>query len=161
MPRRNLPFLNAPVTRSPLLRLLPLVLLVAAACGGNRPPPDGVPGGPAPDAVVDKFMKLVESKEYDQMGWLFGNHGGSVYAIDEPNDVERRMYALATVLRHRSYTIGNQAQVPGRSGAAVRMNVRLVNERSTFDVPFIVVRGPEGRWFVEQVDVEAVTNAPG
>lgn len=103
-------------------------------------------------------MKLIESKEYDQMGWLFGNHGGSIYAVDPPNEVERRMYALATVLRHRTYRIGTQAQVPGRSGAAVRMIVNLETERNRFEVPFIVVRGPESRWFIEQIGVEAVTD---
>ena len=79
---------------------------------------------------------------------------------DPASDVEKRMYALATVLQNQGYTIRGEEPIPGRIGAAVRVNVQLQQGNRRPEVPFVAVRGPDARWFVEQVAVEAITSAP-
>lgn len=145
-----------------LRRLLPLaVLLLVSACASAAPPaPQGTPGAPAPSAAVERFLRLSQDKDYVQMGWLFGTAEGPVMRRDPGPDVERRMYALATVLQNQGYTIRGEEPIPGRIGTAVRVNVQLQQGNRRPEVPFVAVRGPDSRWFVEQVAVEAITAAP-
>lgn len=138
--------------------LFTLLLLVLSACGSNLPPPRSTPGAAGADAAVERFLRAASANEYAEMGWTFGTSEGPVIQRDPLTDVERRMDALARVLQHDSYTLLPEGAVPGRSGEAVQIGVRLVNGARSYTVPFTVVRGPEGRWFVEQVAVEAVTD---
>lgn len=143
-----------------LPRLLPLaVLLLAASCASAPPPaPQGAPGAPAPSAAVERFLRLSQDKDYVQMGWLFGTAEGPVMRRDPAPDVEKRMYALASVLANQGYTIRGEEPIPGRIGAAVRVNVQLQQGSRRPEVPFVAVRGPDARWFVEQVGVQAITS---
>ena len=102
-------------------------------------------------------MRHAAAKEYAQMGWIFGTAKGPLVRRDPPSDVERRMYALATVLEHSTFAVQGENPVPGRAGAAVQMPVRLTQRGREYTVPFTAVRGPDGRWFIEQIGVEAVT----
>jgi hypothetical protein len=142
-------------------RLPILVVLVAlAACAaGLRPPPEGA-GAPAPGAAVERFLQLAGEQEYLQMGWYFGTSEGPVNGRDAPADVEKRMYALATVLQNQGYVVGNGVSVPGRVGAAQRFNVRLMRNGREQQVPITTVRGPGERWLVEQIDVQSITSQP-
>ena len=145
-----------------LSRLLPLAVVFLAACASapNPPAPQGTPGAPAPSAAVERFLRLAQEKDYVQMGWLFGTVEGPVMRRDPSSDVEKRMYALATVLQNQGYTIRGEEPIPGRIGAAVRVNVSLQQGNRRPEVPFVAVRGPDARWFVEQVAVEAITSTP-
>lgn len=138
------------------LSLLPLLLLIAA-CTQTAPPPQSTPGAPAAPAAVERFLQLANEKNYAEMGWMFGTREGSIFRRDPAADVERRMYALATVLQHQSAEIREQTSVAGRGADAVRLTVQLVSRGRTHRVPFTAVRGPEGRWFVEEIGVEAIT----
>lgn len=146
----------------PIPRLIPfaLVLLLAACASGGAPAPKSTPGAPASSAAVERFLRLAQDKDYGEMGWLFGTAQGSIMRRDRAGDVEKRMYALATVLQNNGYTIRGEEPIPGRTGGAVRVTVQLQQGNRRPDVPFTVVRGPDSRWFVEQVGVEAVTSAP-
>lgn len=92
------------------------------------------------------------------MGWIFGTKEGSVMMRDPAGEVERRMYALGTVLVNDRYSLRDEAAVPGRAGEAIRVMVRIEHRGRVHDVPFTTVRGPENRWYIEQIDVVAVTN---
>ena len=143
------------------LRALGAAVLIAgmAGCGGGGARlPAGGPGGVASTAAVERFLQLARDKDYVQMGWVFGTEEGPVIARDPIGDVERRMYALADVLQHEAVTVGSPTPVPGRIGAAESFQVQIRRGGNQYRVPMVVVRGPDRRWFVEQVDVEAVTN---
>lgn len=135
------------------------MLLIAACAGGLRPPPAGA-GAPAPAAAVERFLQLAGEREYLEMGWLFGTAEGAVLARDPASEVEQRMFALATLLQNEGYEVGTGTSVPGRVGAAQRFEVRLRRGERQHTVPLVAVRGPGGRWLVEQVDVEAITGRP-
>lgn len=140
--------------------LVPVLLLAAAllqACGAGGPRPSGVPGAPAAAAAVEQFLRLAQQRRYDEMGWLFGNDRGSVFRRLPAAEVEQRMYALATVLQHEAFAIGGETPLPrGR----VRFTVTLRQNGRQVPVPFVAARGPEDRWYVEEVGLEAITN-PG
>jgi hypothetical protein len=147
------------VRRSPIRLLLPLALVLLAACGPSTPRPASSPGGASSAAAIDQFLQLAKQKNYLQMGWVFGTAEGAVNERWPAPEVERRMYALASVLDYDSYIVGTGNPVPGRVGGAERFTVRMRKGARNFEVPFTVVRGPGERWFVEQVDVESVTGA--
>jgi hypothetical protein len=137
-------------------------LAFAAACGGGAPSgpratPHGIPGAVAPAAAVEQFLRLAEQKQYLEMGWIFGTREGPVLERMPQGEVEQRMYGLASVLEHDRFAIRDQQPVPGGLGTETQMTVRIHNRTGDVDVPFTAVRGPGDRWFVEKIDVEAVT----
>jgi len=142
-------------------KLLFVLLLTLSACATYVPRSEGLPGAPAAQAAVEEFLLVAANKDYVQMGWIFGTMEGAIIERDPLPEVERRMYAIANVLTHTSFTIDEQRVVPGRIGEAIRFDVRLIRGVREYLVPFTVVQGPEGRWFVEQVDLEAVTGSIG
>src|SRR5690606_28024614 len=105
-------------------------------------------------------MQLAGERQYLEMGWLFGTSEGAVLERDPASDVEQRMFALATLLQNQGYEVGTGTSVPGRVGGAQRFDVRMQRNGRQHTVPIVAVRGPGGRWLVEQVDVEAITGRP-
>lgn len=142
-------------------KLLFVLLLTLSACATYVPRAEGLPGAPAAQAAVEEFLLEATNKDYVQMGWIFGTREGPIMERDPVSEVERRMYAIANVLTHTTYTIDEQRVVPGRIGEAFRYDVRLIRGEREYVVPFTVVQGPDGRWFVEQVDLESVTGSLG
>jgi hypothetical protein len=141
------------------LLALTFALFLLAGCGGGgrgMAPPRGGPGGTAPASTVERFLRLAAAKEYGQMGYVFGTAQGSIAQRDAAPTVERRMFALATILEHDRFAIREEQPIPGRTGQAVQVNVQLTRGRQARTVPFVVVRGGD-RWYVEQVDLEKVT----
>lgn len=130
------------------------------ACGGAvMGRSTGAPGGPVPAAAVERFMRLVEAKNYREMGEVFGNAEGPVIRRDPVADVELRMYAMASILEHERFVVRAEQPVPGRIGSAVRLMVDITQRGQTRQVPFVAVRSGD-RWLVEQVDLERITNDP-
>jgi hypothetical protein len=132
-----------------------LVLLVS--CGPRMMGSGGVPGAPAPPAAVERFLQLASESDYAGMGWVFGTADGAIMQRDPPGQVEQRMYALASLLEYDSFVVGVGSPVPGRTGDALRFDVQIRRGFETLQVPFVVVRGPQTRWYVEQLEVEALT----
>lgn len=145
-------------------RHLPVVVLVvllgSAACAGSG---GGRPGGPAPAGVgaamapataVEQFIGFAAQQRYTEMGYVFGTARGPLAQQQAPERVNRRMQAIATVLRHDTYTITGVTPYPGRAEAR-QVLVQLRRGQNTGAVPFVVVQGPGDRWLVEFVDVEA------
>ena len=118
-----------------------------------------MPGAPAAPAAVERFLQLAADRDYVGMGWVFGTADGAVLERDPAPEVEQRMYAIASILQHDGFVVGNGTAVPGRVGEAQLFDVIMTRSTTTYRVPFTAVRGPGGRWFVEQVDVEAITGS--
>jgi hypothetical protein len=134
-----------------------LVVVLAACGGGRRTVPSTGPGASAPAAAVERFLRLVAAKQYLEMGQVFGTKDGPIAGRDPASEVERRMYAVASILEHQRFSIRDEGPIPGRTGEAYRFTAELENRGRTSQVPFTVVRGPGNLWFVEQVDLERVT----
>lgn len=121
-------------------------------------PPGGLAGAPAAPAAVERFLQLATASDYGQMGWIFGTSEGAILTRDPLPEVEQRMYALATILQHDGFIVGNGSPVPGRTNDALAFEVILTRGSRNYRVPFTAVRGPQNRWFVEEVGVEAITD---
>jgi hypothetical protein len=148
----------------PLLRriafVVPALLLLVAADVAAAQANRRNPGATAPVEAVEQFLQLGRQKRYLDMGWLFGTSEGPVLNRDPQGDVERRMYALASVLESDTHAVLSEEPIPGSIGSQVRLVVQIRQRGQQFRVPFTTVRGPDGRWFVEIIGVEAVTNPP-
>jgi hypothetical protein len=134
-----------------------VVLLALAACAPRLAPPGGGEGGPAPPAAVERFLQLAAAKDYRGMGWVFGTADGPIMRLESPNLAEQRMFGLAVVLEHDGFVVGNGSAIPGRTRDAMRFDVAITRGTQSYRVPFTVVRGPQDRWFVEVIDIEAIT----
>ena len=141
-----------------ILSLLTFATLgtLAAAGGAQAQQPAPAPGGAAPAAAVERFLRLAQAKNYREMGSVFGTESGPVVNRDGVPEVERRMYAIATILENERFVIRSEDPIPGRTGTAVRVMVDIIKDNRTRQVPFVAVRSGEA-WLVEQVDLERIT----
>jgi hypothetical protein len=140
---------------------LVLGLLLAVACGGSAPRAAD-PAMPEPTLSIEQFLRAANQNDLDTMASLFGTRDGSVTRVWSREEIDQRMFLLASVLRHSDYTIGTPQIVPGRREEATQYTVRMVIEGDTVNVPFLLVRSPRARhWMIEKVDIEAVTRRSG
>lgn len=133
------------------------VALLATACttqtvvrGGS-----GVPGA-SPLQSVERFLVAVNAHDLDEMATHFGTREGPVRG--DRVEVEVRMDALATILAHDRYEIVSERQVPGRQDPTTRVGVTLTIANEVYpDISFVTVQTSQGRWMVQEIDLERVT----
>ncbi len=138
-----------------IVSLVPVLLLLLASVG-HAQAPQGGPGGTAPAATVERFLRLAADKNYAHMGYVFGTTEGAIVRRDPAPQVQRRMFAIASILENTRFVIRDEQAVPGRMGQAVQLTVQLTQRGRARDVPFVVVKSGD-RWYVEQIDLEKVT----
>ncbi len=129
-------------------------------------------GGPgiAPQLAVETFLRAANCVASDQcaskprdletMCRLFGTKDGSVLNVDPRDQVEKRMYALASLLQSEDYQIVGQNIVPGRVGQALELVVRLTQNGKQYTVPVTAVHDGSGNWLVEKIDMAPLTGRP-
>lgn len=143
--------------------------------------PGGELAAVAPQMSVERFLQASNARDYAGMARLFGTPDGPIAETGNgfgcglkllvawlPGvsrcrrwaDVELQMAAIAEVLRHQDYRIVSEAIQPGRSSLTNRIGVDLMRPGSVVrDVPFLVVRTSEGRWLVQEIDLERITRS--
>jgi hypothetical protein len=137
-------------------RLLVLMIAATSAACVSREVPTGA-NMIAPTMVVEQFMRAVNANDLEGMARLFGTRDGSVLRIDPRRQVEERMFAIASILRHRDYVFEGDAIIPGRQDEAVQLLVRVTTPQTTAVVPFTMVNA-RGSWLVEQIGLDRLTN---
>ena len=66
-------------------------------------------------------------------------------------------WAISSILRHSDYRIVREEMEAGRADPTTRLLVNLtVGTRTINAVPFVVVQTDDGRWLVQEVDLERV-----
>jgi hypothetical protein len=132
----------------------------------------------APQLSVERFLQASNARDYVTMASLFGTINGPIGETGGGfgcglkflvswlpgvsrclrwEDVELRMAAIADVLRYQDYRIVSERMEPGRSTMTNRVGVDLTRSGSVVrDVPFLVVRTGEGRWLVQEIDLQRV-----
>ena len=161
------------------LGLLALVLVVLTACTTVRvEPPASAVGA---QLAVERFLQATNQRDVRAMGRMFGTQDGA--AMDtggtfgcmfkkigswfggtscvRKQDVEIRMEAIASILEHTDYVVRREQRVAGRTTPATRVLVDLTTTDgvAVADVPFVVVQTDDGRWLIEQVDLQRVMAA--
>ncbi len=76
------------------------------------------------------------------------------------DQVELEMDLIAEILTHDAYRIGSKARAPGRGRSTTRVEVDLtIRGREYERVPFYVVQPDNGRWLIQEIDLQRVTGA--
>jgi hypothetical protein len=149
---------------------LALAALVAACVHQTLPGGGVAVQGVAPQLAVESFMRAAncvasdncatKAQQLDSLGKLFGTRDGPIVDRDPRADVEKRLFAIASLVKSDDYKLMGQTIVPGRVGEAVQVDVNLTQGEKTVRVPFIVVHAKSGDWLVEQIDTKALTQRP-
>ena len=157
------------------LGLLVTVALVSAACSGQSGPNQVAPV--AAQLSVERFLQAANARDIETMGRLFGTSSGPAgdtgsafgcffkkigswfggTSCTSRVDVEVRMDAIASIVRHDGYTILREEQVAGRTSPTRRVLVNMdIGGRAVNAAPFVVVQTSGGRWLVEEVPLETI-----
>ncbi len=114
-------------------------------------------GAATSEMAVRGFLDAANAEDYNRMIYLFGTADG--LAVDEfgVQDVEARMIFLAQLLRHESYTL-SQANFAMLGPDRIRYEVQMSGTRKgSVVVPVIAIPDSSGRWYVERLNVDALT----
>jgi len=134
-------------------------LLTIAACGGRLPPPANGPGGPTPREALQRFFAYADARRYLDMAWIFGTKNGPYVQSVEPAVAERQMYLFACLLRGAQREVVSEQPIAGSVGSEVSLAVKMQGGGATATVPFVAVRGPDGRWFIQEFHYEVITES--
>ena len=162
------------------LRRFGLLILWAFASACSSGSMNATVAPVAAQLSVERFLQAANQRDFDSMGRLFGTANGPAMetgstfgcffkkigswfggnACTRRVDVELRMDAIASIIRHDDYRIAREESVAGRTSPARRVIVDLTIEGEPVNaMPFIVVRTGEGRWLVEEVPLERIMAA--
>jgi hypothetical protein len=136
-------------------------VLSAAAlvgCSAKSAGPSGNPyGAPTSELAVRGFLDGANAEDYTRMLNLFGTAKGPAVEDFGVTNVEQRMMFLAGVLKHQNYEL-EQANLAQLGPDRVRWVARMTGTRKgSVSVPVITVPDRSGRWFVERLNLDALT----
>lgn len=90
---------------------------------------------------------------WKKLGSIFG--GSSCRKWE---DVELRMDLISQILLHDDYQIRGERTVAGMRQPTIRVSVELVQAQTrTPDVGFTLVQTNDGRWMLEEIELEKIT----
>ncbi|NIP58548.1 MAG: hypothetical protein GWN82_12155 [Gemmatimonadetes bacterium] len=164
----------------PLRRTALLAVLLTAVPGcSTRSVPSGEMAAVAPMLSVERFLQAANARDLEAMARIFGTAGGPIADTGSTigcafkkfgdwiglgnrcvtrEEVEIRMDAIAQIIQHEDYQIVSESRVAGRRNPTTRIGVNLeMDDDLVPDVPFVVVRTSEGRWMVEEIGLERIT----
>jgi hypothetical protein len=110
--------------------------------------------------AVQEFLYGANADDYTRMSDVFGTEKGPAVERFGVTDVEQRMIFLASILKHQSYTL-RQANLAQLGPDRIRWDVSLTGTRKGgVVVPIVTVPDGTGRWYVEWLNLDALTASP-
>jgi len=153
--------------------------LILSGCTTSHPTPFNGIAPITPVRSVERFLQVTNERDLHAMAGIFGDETGPVIDTGSPvgcafktvgswiglgdkcttlQQVELEMDLIAEILSHDTYRIGPESEVPGRKHPTSRVAVDLtIQGRDYREVPFVVVRSSDGRWRIEEIDLQRVT----
>lgn len=114
-------------------------------------------GSSTSEMAVRGFLDGANADDYSRMSALFGTDQGPAVERFGVTDVEQRMIFLASILKHDSYEL-QQANLAQLGPDRVRWDVRMTGTRKgQVVVPIVTVPDRAGRWYVEILNLDALT----
>ncbi|MGH7506906.1 MAG: hypothetical protein ACRELX_14710, partial [Longimicrobiales bacterium] len=140
-----------------------LAVASATACAtatetGRPSPGDPAASGVATSLVIQQFLRAVNANDLDTMARLFGTRDGPIVELYDRKQVDDRMFAIASILKHQDYSIDGTQIVPGRRDEATMINVLMSVDGAEVVVPYTLVWSQGESWLIEQIGLEAITN---
>jgi hypothetical protein len=150
------------------------LVLAVAGCGGAGAAPErtGIPeGGSSPEQTVETFLEAAREAQtakaageftradraYERMAAVFGTENGSIWRSFSREEVRGRMLVLAACLRPNAYRIVSQPDPGARRSGRTIVTSEVARGDDTVTLPFSLVLGRGERWFIERIDVAAIT----
>ena len=132
--------------------LLLLMLVLPLACrpqgGGN------LTGAADSRAAVESFLRAARAQDLEAMSIIWGTERGPVRDQMERREREQRQLVMMCYLNHDSYQI--LSETPGETSRTLA--VQLSRGSLTRTTNFVTVRGAGGRWYVEQAQIQPLTD---
>jgi hypothetical protein len=107
----------------------------------------------AADAItaIRGFLAAAKQTDLQAMGALWGNAQGPARDQWPREELEKRELVMMCYLKHDRYDVLGDAPNPGGTRAVI---VSMTLGDMTRSTNFEVVRGPESRWYIQNVDVK-------
>ncbi|HVB30434.1 MAG TPA: hypothetical protein VNE60_02790 [Gemmatimonadaceae bacterium] len=145
------------------MRKLIIGLALVAGCSsggtmrGNPAPlvPSNDTGALNPDAAVNQFMAAVKAEDLQAMGAIWGTPDGPARDQMSQDVLQQRELIMLCYLKHDSYKILGDAPSMDNTRA---LSVDVTRKERTHATTFTAVRGKNGRWYVEAVDIQPLTD---
>lgn len=116
-------------------------------------------GASTSEMAVRGFLDGANADDYQQMSGLFGTDDGPAVERFGVTDVEQRMIFLAAILKHESYDL-QQANLAQLGPDRIRWEARMTGTRKgSVVVPVVTVPDRTGRWYVEILNLDALTTS--
>jgi hypothetical protein len=107
-------------------------------------------GAPSAQLAVDQFLKAVNAKDLQAMSTVFGTKDGPARETMDRTELEKREVILACYFNNDSYrTLGEM----GGSQGHREIKVELRKGNLTRETTFYAIRGPGGRWYIDNMDM--------
>lgn len=137
------------------------VIGVQVACHSSPPATAARPGSPSANSTVPgaadalgavrAFMAAVKQQDLQALGAIWGDANGPARDAISRDELEKRELIMLKCLRYDRYEV--VADAPSEAGSrtiAVKVEYKTLSPAANFTV----VRGPAGRWYVQNVDLE-------
>jgi hypothetical protein len=103
--------------------------------------------------AVEQFLAAVRAQDLQAMSVVFGTKNGPSRDNMNREELEKRLIIIQCYFNHDKYRI--LGDLPGENGERV-FNVELTRGSLTRTPKFYTIQGPQGRWFVDNMEIAAV-----
>jgi hypothetical protein len=136
-----------------------LFLLVACSSATQKMGSNGqLTGAASAQLAVDQFLQAVNAKDLQAMSTVFGTKDGPARETMDRTELEKREVILACYFNHDTARIlGEQGGLQGHREIRVQLNKGNLSRETTF----YSIKGPGGRWYVDNMDIAAVRDFCG
>jgi hypothetical protein len=128
------------------LLLLPIAAACASLAGGGSDS-----GASSPSAAIQQFLAAAKRQDLAAMALVWGTADGPAKKSMNQKELERREMIMMRCLPHEKASLG--ATAPGEAGR-LRIPVELTLLTKSAKPVFTVVKGPHGRYFVENLELD-------
>jgi hypothetical protein len=129
--------------------------------GSTTPNPvasGGMSGAAAPRLAVEQFLSAAKAGDLQAMSVVFGTNKGAARDNIQWNELEKREIILQCFFNADSYRIVSEAA--GADGHRV-VRAELAKGKVLRQPNFFVIQGPEGRWYVDNMEIAVVRDFCG
>ncbi|MDQ2890614.1 MAG: hypothetical protein M3R65_08690 [Gemmatimonadota bacterium] len=136
--------------------MLAFVIVATAACASAPPRVSGVdqaPGAATSVGAVERFFSAVHAQDLQAMSQVWGTSRGSARDNLPRGELEKREVILQCYFNYDTFRVVSESPT-----SETRRMVRVELMRGGRDRQPVIytVLGPNGRWYVENLDIAAV-----
>lgn len=138
-------------------KLMLAVMLAGTAACASAPPStsvvDNSPGAKTSIGAVDRFFAAVRAQDLQAMSLVWGTSKGPARDNMPRAELEKREVILQCYFSSDTFRVLGESPT---SDIRRMVRVQLQREGRVRDPIVYTVRGPDGRWYVENLDLAAV-----